>query len=709
MTTDNQYDEMQAKGAGQVGSADRAEAIDAAAAAGNKEGLKDVGGVGGSEGLDAADDADAALSDSLYGAFESIQMTSEQEERVLAALLQAQNERKGAPLGAEDGPVHEASPQTAQTPKPAANRSRSFKAWKIALPLAACLVVGAVAVGVGALQTPTADVASQTESAQVSEEPQEQGAAATERAQEAATKGAEADSSQSYAEPGDAEALVLDEDIPVEALAAGGGAVNGGTYALDGVPVEQGSYYDDFNTEEYNALKETGFVSTKANPLSTVSADVDTASYCNVRRMINSGSTLQDLPAGAVRIEEMLNYFDYEYASPSGSDLFSMQVQSAACPWNADTQLLVLGFAAGEETQAAGKGSNLVFLVDVSGSMSSYDKLDLLQDSFATLLEGLGSNDRVSIVTYASGEEVVLEGAHGDDDKAILKAIYKLRASGSTNGEAGLKQAYEVAQRNFIEGGVNRIIMASDGDLNVGITSESDLYDYVDGQRESGIYLSVLGFGSGNYKDNKMEVLADHGNGSYHYIDCVEEAERVLKQKLTANLVPFADDVKVQVEFNPAQVKAYRLIGYENRELADEDFRDDTVDAGDVGPGAQFTVAYEVVLADSPFEVAEPELKYGAASTYDDASSDWLTCTMRYHVFDGDEMREQRMTVDSSASTAAPDANWNLSAAVIEFGMLARGSEYAGTSSEDSILDLLARGPASDEAESFKRLVLTAS
>ena len=308
----------------------------------------------------------------------------------------------------------------------------------------------------------------------------------------------------------------------------------------------------------------------------------------------------------------------------------------------------------------------------------------------------------------------MLEGASGDDSKEILKAIYKLDAGGSTNGEAGLKQAYEVAERNFIEGGVNRIIMASDGDLNVGITSESDLYDFVDGKRESGIYLSVLGFGSGNYKDNKMETLADHGNGSYHYIDCIEEAERVLKEKLTANLVPFADDVKVQVEFNPAQVKGYRLIGYENRALADEDFRNDAVDAGDVGPNQQFTVAYEVALADSKQEVAEPELKYGSQAgsasnaSYASASDDWLTCTMRYHVFDGDKMREQQLAVDKSNVADNPSDDWKFAAAVIEFGMLARDSKYAGTASTDSIIDLLGTN-LNDERDGFKRLVVKAS
>ena len=619
---------------------------------------------------------DDELARALKGAYDAMDPTPEQENRMLAALLDAQS------ANAQD--VGEAQPDAGVVITPSANRSSRFKVWKIAVPLAACLALGAILVGTN--QTPSYQAEPPVQASQ--------SAQPTTSKTEAPANGAESRKTEAV-ELGDAGTLGY-----MATEAAEGDYIDGGM-----------GYYDDveFNTEEYSALKETGFISTKSNPLSTVSADVDTASYCNLRRMIKDGYSLKDVPSGAVRIEEMLNYFDYDYASPTGGDLFSMQAQSAACPWNKDTQLLVMGFAAAPESKAASKGSNLVFLIDVSGSMDSPDKLDLLQDSFSTLLDNLGPDDRVSIVTYASGEDIVLEGAHGDDVKAITKAIYKLDAGGSTNGEAGLSQAYEVAERNFIEGGVNRIIMASDGDLNVGITSESDLYDFVDGKRDSGIYLSVLGFGSGNYKDNKMETLADHGNGSYHYIDCIEEADRVLKTKLTANLVPFADDVKVQVEFNPAQVKAYRLIGYENRELADEDFRNDEVDAGDVGPGAQFTVAYEVVLADSAYKVDEPDLKYGTqVQTYDNASSDWLTCTMRYHAFDGDEMREQQLAVDASTLGKNPDSNWSLAAAVIEFGMLACDSEFAGTSSQDEILDLLANAKQNDDANSFKRLVLAA-
>ena len=495
--------------------------------------------------------------------------------------------------------------------------------------------------------------------------------------------------------------------VEVEELESGEGL----SYKMDAMAAPTGEYdmegLSDFNTEEYDALEETGFIAAATRPLSTVSSDVDTASYANLRRMLRDGWTADEIDAGAVRIEEMLNYFSYDYAAPKGDDLFSVTAHVGDCPWNKETKLVTLGFAtAPEATSIAEKGSNLVFLIDVSGSMDSPDKLDLLKDSFDELVSHLDKNDRVSIVTYADGEEVVLDGARGDESRKIMRAINRLRAEGSTNGEAGLKMAYDVARENYIEGGVNRIVMASDGDLNVGMSSESDLHDYVDEQRESGIYLSVLGFGTGNYKDNKMETVADHGNGSYHYIDCIEEAERVLGTNLTANLVPLADDVKVQVEFNPALVKGYRLIGYENRAMADEDFRNDEKDAGDVGPGAQFTVAYEVALADSKQEIAETELKYDNSGSEGDASSDeWLTATVRYQPADGGDVREQEQVVTERDLSRNPGKDWSFQAAVIEFGMLLRDSEYAGTSSRKSIEGLLEGTTATEEREGFVELV----
>lgn len=504
-------------------------------------------------------------------------------------------------------------------------------------------------------------------------------------------------------------------------------------------------YADPYSGEGYAAVDETGFVSTAARPLSTFSADVDTASYANLRRMVREGARPDDVPSGAVRIEEMLNYFDYDHAPPEGDELFGVTAEMADCPWNPDTKLLVMGFATTPAERAPKAGSNLVFLIDVSGSMADTDKLPLLQSAFATLVENLDERDRVSVVTYSGEERVVLEGASGADKRRILRAIESLRAEGSTNGEAGLRTAYDVAERQFVEGGANRIVMASDGDLNVGMSSESDLHDFVDERRGRGVYLSVLGFGTGNYQDSKMETLADHGDGSHHYIDCEAEARRVLDRNLLANFTPLADDVKLQVEFNPAQVKGYRLIGYENRTLADEAFRDDAADAGEVGVGCAFAVAYEVVPADSPFDVAEPQLKYGAgnadgamgtdadgeqedpatgegatdASAKDGADGgaqrdfaahavgeEWLTCSMRYRPVGQSGAREQALAVDASSLVAAPSADWRFAAAVIECGMVLRQSPHAGAATLQAALELVDDARDEDRAE-FASLLQT--
>lgn len=638
------------------------------------------------------------MENKIRAAYDEMNPTPEQEERMLAALQAAQRD-------AENASVEQGAASFEAKPAPARKRA-GLSAWKIAVPVAACLVVGAIAVGSGVLgnpnggtATPTVAVESISASGQAKQNDQNAPAPNTLRGE---TEAMDADSAV-----GSAENFAMESTYEAAPL---GLKVESSDIAI--API------DDFNTEEYAAVDENGFVLTKTQPLSTVSADVDTASYANLRRMINHGYSLDSVPSGAVRTEEMLNYFTYDYEKPGGSELFNMQAQASQCPWNPDTQLLTIGFATPNEVDAARNGANLVFLIDVSGSMGSEDKLDLLQDSFATLLENLDGNDRVSIVTYSGAEEVVLEGAHGDDEGQILRAIYKLRASGSTNGEAGLKMAYEVAERNFIPGGVNRIVMASDGDLNVGVTSESDLYDLVDGKRDSGVYLSVLGFGEGNYKDTKMEVLADHGNGSYHYIDSAEEANRVLSERLMANLVPFADDVKVQVEFNPARVKGYRLIGYENRELAAEDFLDDTVDAGDVGPNAQFTVAYEIIPADSAYEIKVPELKYGqnagetsenagsaSSATGGSTSGEWLTCSLRYRAFSDNEVHEQQLVVSDKDATAHPSDDWKFASAVIEFGMIAGKSDYRGDLNCDSVLALLDTQHLNAERESFRNLV----
>ncbi len=498
----------------------------------------------------------------------------------------------------------------------------------------------------------------------------------------------------------------------------------------------------NYNTEEYGKVEETGFVSTQTSPLSTVSADVDTASYANLRRMLTQGfktkasaetkkdqktdsqktskpeyviedpdieevysESQQVIPAGAVRIEEMVNYFDYAYEAPKDGKGFAINARVGACPWNKDTNLLVLGYATAPEDRAVReKGANLVFLIDVSGSMDDPDKLPLLQSAFGELVGQLNEKDRISIVTYSGEEEVVLEGESGANQQAIMKAIRGLKAHGSTNGEAGLRMAYDIAQKQFIQGGVNRIVMASDGDLNVGMTSESDLHDFVDKKRESGVYLSVLGFGADNYKDNKMETLADHGNGSYHYIDCEQEAKRVFGQRLTANLVPFANDVKVQVEFNPAKIKGYRLVGYENRTMAAEDFKNDAKDAGEVGPSSQFTVAYEIVPVDSAMNIDVADLKYEKPSPEASNAAEWLTAKLRYMPIDGKTAQEQELVVDDKSFSEDPGDDWRFVAAVTEFGMLLRDSEFKGSSTYDSVRKLVGK-PKEELRTDFLRLV----
>ncbi len=487
----------------------------------------------------------------------------------------------------------------------------------------------------------------------------------------------------------------------------GGKQTNGKSGAMvsteaEGLPMMYAADYDsfieypeDFNTEEYDAIDENGFISTLVMPLSTFSADVDTASYANLRRMIKDGYSLEDIPSGAVRIEEMVNYFKYDYPAPEDGEVFGVTAQIAPCPWNEDTLLLVLGMQTAAVEYESTPASNLVFLVDVSGSMNDPSKLPLLQQSFEVLLNGLDEKDTVSIVTYASGEKIIIEGVNASDKEEILEAINSLVASGSTNGQKGLQTAYEVAERHFIKGGNNRIIMASDGDLNVGITSTSELHDYVSEKAKTGVYLSVLGFGYGNYKDNKMETLADNGNGNYHYIDCLDEAEKVFSEDLTATMVTAADDVKFQIEFNPYYVSAYRQVGYENRELAAEDFEDDKKDAGEVGAGHSVTVLYELVPADSEADVPSvPELKFQDSQLTEFAkdSGIWMNVAVRYKNPGESQSILREYPVDASCVTDEPSDDWRFAAAVAQFGLIVKDSEYKGDATLDdlfgTVLDL---------------------
>ena len=470
-----------------------------------------------------------------------------------------------------------------------------------------------------------------------------------------------------------------------------------------------GGYYDDFdpfNTEEYAAITENGFRKVATDPLSTFSADVDTASYCNLRRMLNDDWYAGNIPNGAVRVEEMLNYFRYDYPAPEGDSKFGVTAQLAPCPWNRENMLLMLGVRAADAPEAADEGSNLVFLIDVSGSMAYENKLDLVKQALAMLVDELGDKDTVSIVTYASGERVLIEGANPVKDKAkLLSAIDRLYAEGSTNGQRGLAQAYEVAQRSFRPHGNNRVIMCSDGDLNVGMTSESDLHDYVSKQKETGIYLSVLGFGEGNYKDTKMETLADDGNGNYYYIDSILEARKVLCEELTQTLYSVADDVKFQIEFNPAKVSAWRQSGYENRALENQDFEDDKKDAGEVGAGATVTVLYELVPAGE--DGAEGGLKY-QDSTLTEAgqSGEWATLSTRYKEPGESTSQLETTVVGEDAFTDAPSGDFLFAAAVAEFGMILNDSEYKGDASYDTVTELLKQAPLNDDyREEFFSLV----
>lgn len=435
-----------------------------------------------------------------------------------------------------------------------------------------------------------------------------------------------------------------------------------------------GEYINEYGSNEsYANIRENRFLSVSNHPFSTFSADVDTASYANIRRMLMDGYDPSWIDEDAVRIEEMINYFSYDYEKPARREPFSVNSEIVACPWNEDNYLLRIGLATEEIDFDQAPASNLVFLIDVSGSMYSEDKLPLLQKAFEMLCTNLSAKDRVSIVTYAGDDEIVIQGVRGNDTDTIVNAIESLSAGGSTNGSEGIKTAYELAEEYFIEGGNNRIILATDGDLNVGVTSNEGLESLISNEKESGVFLSVLGFGTGNIKDDKMELLADKGNGNYSYIDSLREAKKVLVNEMGATLITVAKDVKFQLEFNEDVVASYRQIGYENRALADEDFADDTKDAGEVGAGSSVTVLYEIELAQK--------------NAID--SDEWCTLHVRYKEPSEDESKELKYNIGAADYSSRISANTAMAAAVAEFGMVLRESRYAGNSSYDSIMDLL--------------------
>lgn len=447
------------------------------------------------------------------------------------------------------------------------------------------------------------------------------------------------------------------------------------------------------SNEEYAPITEHGYISVLTQPFSTFGADVDTASYSTMRRKLVEPYALEQsyvpLEPSAIRIEEMVNYFKYNYKAPENGEKFGVTTVLTTCPWNEDALLLKVGVK-GEEYQENGRGSNIVFLVDTSGSMFDFDKLPLVKHSIEILQNRFSENDRISIVTYAGSEEVLAEGLSGADHGRIMDAVSSMEAWGSTWGEGGINKAYEIAEKYFIEGGNNRVILCTDGDFNVGVSSEAGLKELISNKRESGIFFSCLGFGEGNYSDTTMETLADNGNGNYFYIDSPREAEKALNEEFFSTIYTVAKDAKFQIEFNPETVKGYRQIGYENRAMSAEDFADDTKDGGEIGAGTTVTVLYEIIPAGSDFEIPSVSSKYQKeAAGSSSASGELLTVNLRYKEPDEDTsvLREYPVSMDDFSPEMDPDTSW--AAGVAQAGMLLRDSEYAGNSNFEAIYDRL--------------------
>lgn len=463
-------------------------------------------------------------------------------------------------------------------------------------------------------------------------------------------------------------------------------------------PVYNGRPADDFNTEQYDLIAENEFLSVVDHPLSTFSIDVDTASYANLRRFLNNG---QMPPIDAVRIEEMINYFTYDYPQPQGDEPFSVNIEVGACPWNAKHQLALIGLQGRSLDVNTIPQSNFVFLIDVSGSMNDANKLPLLKQGFKMMVQQLRPEEKVSIVTYAGQAGVLLDSVAGDNKQQIIAAIDRLQSSGSTAGAQGILTAYELAKKNLIPGGNNRVILATDGDFNIGVSSDSELVRIIEEKRNQGIFLTVLGFGMGNYKDGRMEKLADKGNGNYYYIDTEREAKKVMVRELGSTLFTIAKDVKLQIEFNPQQVAAYRLVGYENRKLNKEDFNNDAKDAGELGAGHTVTAFYEIIPAGTEETIGTTvdPLKYQIPSNpvAGIPSDEMMTVKLRYKQPHEDVSQLISRAVTASDITMAQSQNYQWASSVAEFGMLLRQSQFKKDASFANALTRARSAKGADE------------
>lgn len=467
-------------------------------------------------------------------------------------------------------------------------------------------------------------------------------------------------------------------------------------------PSKSDTVVPNVNDEDYGTFVENVFESPKSSPLSTFSIDVDNASYTNIRRFINNG---QKVPKDAVRVEEMMNFFKYNYPEPKGEHPFSINTEYSDCPWNSSNKLVKIGLQGKNIDDEKLPASNLVFLIDVSGSMFSENKLPLLKQSMKVLVNQLRAEDKVSIVVYAGAAGLVLPPTSGDKKMTIIDALEKLSAGGSTAGGAGIQLAYKTAKENFIKNGNNRVVLATDGDFNVGASSDNDMQRLIEEERKSGVFLTCLGFGMGNYKDSKMETLANKGNGNYSYIDNIQEANRFLGKEFKGSMFAIAKDVKIQIEFNPAHVQAYRLIGYENRKLRPEDFKNDAIDAGELGSGHTVTALYEIIPVNtkSKFFTPTDELKYTKTEPpVTNLGSELATIKFRYKKPDGEKSIEIVEVIKNNAVTLEQTSeDFKFCASVAWFGLKLRDSELVSNKSISDIKSL-AKNNIKNDNEGYK-------